>query len=112
MKKSKSINVEIGARIQKARKNAHLTQMAFAEKIDVSTQYVSDLERGVVGASISTIIKRCETLNVSTDYILRGVDPATQQPADYMIELQQFSPKNQQLILDSVRNLYQAFSSK
>lgn len=33
----------MGLRIQQARKAANFTQMQFAEKIGVSTQYISDL---------------------------------------------------------------------
>lgn len=78
MSTKNSLNSSIGSRIQLIRKKSSLTQMAFAEMIGVSTQYISDLERGVVGASVSTIVKISDTLNVPTDYILRGIDPATE----------------------------------
>lgn len=52
----KEINVEIGRRIKLAREKIGYTQEKFAEKIDRSVQYVSDLERGKVGASIQTPI--------------------------------------------------------
>ena len=48
MREKKEINVQIGEQIKLARENAKLTQEQFAERIDVSPQYVSDLERGVV----------------------------------------------------------------
>ena len=60
----------MGLRIQQARKAANFTQMQFAEKIGVSTQYISDLERGVVGCSTTTLVKICDTLAVSADYSL------------------------------------------
>ena len=70
MKARNETNISIGKRIRLTREHAGLTQELLAEKIDVTTQYISDLERGVVGASVPTIIKICQVLNVSSDYIL------------------------------------------
>ena len=72
MKERKEINIQIGERIQKAREASTYTQEKLAEKVGVSTQYISDLERGVVGTSIPTLIKICNTLCTSSDYILMG----------------------------------------
>lgn len=72
MKERKELNIQIGGRIQKARELAGYTQEKLADKIDVSTQYISDLERGNVGTSVPTLIKICKTLCVSSDYILMG----------------------------------------
>lgn len=75
MREKKEINVQIGERIKLARENAKLTQEQFAERIDVSPQYVSDLERGVVGASVSTLKRICVMLGISADQILFGNAP-------------------------------------
>ena len=75
MREKKAINVQIGERIKLARENAKLTQEQFAERIDVSPQYVSDLERGVVGASVSTLKRICVMLGISADQILFGNAP-------------------------------------
>lgn len=66
------LNQEIGARCKQARLAAGYTQEQLAEAIDTSTQFLSDAERGITGMSISTIIKLCTTLSVSSDYILFG----------------------------------------
>lgn len=44
-----------------------LIQEHFAERINVSPQYVSDLERGVVGVFISTPTRICIFLRESSD---------------------------------------------
>ena len=72
MRSKKQINIEIGERIKKAREKKNLTQENLAEVIDVSTQYISDLERGVVGASLSTIKAICITLEITSDSLLFG----------------------------------------
>ena len=70
MREKKEINIQIGEQIKQAREAARLTQEQLAEQVDVSPQYVSDLERGVVGISISTLKRVCSTLNVTSDQIL------------------------------------------
>lgn len=72
MRVKKQINIEIGEQIKSAREQARLTQEQFAERIEVSPQYVSDLERGVVGVSISTLKRACVVLGVSSDQLLFG----------------------------------------
>ena len=72
MRVKKEINIQIGEQIKKARESAKVTQEQFAEAIDVSPQYISDLERGVVGASLSTIKRICTTLHVASDQLLFG----------------------------------------
>lgn len=72
MREKKEINIQIGEQIRLAREQAKLTQEQFAERIEVSPQYISDLERGVVGISIPTLKRACVVLGVSSDQILFG----------------------------------------
>ena len=62
----------IGSNIRTVRKQADLTQEQLSEIIGVSSQYISDLERGLVGTSLQTIITLCYKLDVSADFILFG----------------------------------------
>ena len=75
MRQKKEINIQIGEQVRQVREQAKLTQEQLAEKIDVSPQYVSDLERGVVGISLATLKRLCITVGVSSDRILFGVQP-------------------------------------
>ena len=68
----KSLNIAIGSRIKLARENMGWTQEELAEKIDLSPQFISTIERGVAGASLETIIRLCEVLNVSSEWLLCG----------------------------------------
>ena len=69
----KPLNVEIGARIRAVRESSRLTREEFSEQIDISTQFLTDIERGRMGASLETILKICDTLGVTTDVILRDI---------------------------------------
>lgn len=70
MRVKKDINIQIGERIKAAREQTGRTQEQLAEAIEVSPQYISDLERGVVGISIPTLKRLCTSLAVSSDQIL------------------------------------------
>ena len=77
MREKKEINVEIGARARQAREQANMTQERLAERLECSPQFISDMERGVVGISLSTLKKLCLTLGVSSDSILFGTESET-----------------------------------
>jgi len=62
----------IGFNIRKARKAAGYTQEYLANAIDVGTKHISNLECGLAGISVDVLIKLCETLGISADYILFG----------------------------------------
>ena len=72
MRVKKEINIQVGEQIKLARERSRITQEQFAERIEVSPQYVSDLERGVVGVSIATLKRICIALGISSDQILFG----------------------------------------
>jgi len=72
MQNKKEINVQIGEQVRCAREHCKYTQEKLAEAVGVTPQYISDLERGIVGISIPTLKKVCLALNVSSDQILFG----------------------------------------
>ena len=63
---------EIGKRIKICRKQRNLTQEELAERIDVSSHYIYEIERGTKTMSLSILTKLSRELNISTDYILFG----------------------------------------
>ena len=83
MRVKKQINIEIGEQVKIARENLKMTQEQFAERIEVSPQYISDLERGVVGISIPTLKRACTVLGVSSDWILFGIKSQNRSAAHH-----------------------------
>ena len=59
-------------RIRKAREDMGYTREKFAEKLDVSVSYLAELERGRTGISVKMLIKVCNVLGLSADYVLFG----------------------------------------
>ena len=62
---------KLGQRIQKARKQKNLTQLQFAEILDISTSHLSDIETGRTNFGVDILMNITETLQVSADYLLR-----------------------------------------
>lgn len=63
---------QIGRRIREKRTLAGITQEQLAEKMDVSIQMISNLERGVKAIRIDNLVKLSRILGVTADYILTG----------------------------------------
>lgn len=63
-------------RIRKAREEQGYTREKFAEKLDVSVSYMAELERGRTGISVKMLIKVCNLLGLSSDYVLFGTERA------------------------------------
>ena len=64
-------------RIRKARENMGYTREKFAEKLDVSVSYLAELERGRTGISVKMLIRVCNILGLSADYVLFGTERDT-----------------------------------
>lgn len=101
----KPTNVKIGARIRIARESARLTREEFSEQVDISAQFLTDIERGRMGASLETIIKISDVLGVTTDTILRGPDLDEEVTARQLSVLLGSVPRTLlPLVIDNVRD--------
>lgn len=58
---------DIGKIIQKLRKDKNLTQEELAEKIDLSTNYLSKVERGLSVLNVEAFLKMAGVLNFTLD---------------------------------------------
>lgn len=65
----------VGERIQKQRQSLGISQEALAEKMDRATKYCSDIERGICGMSVETMLAFAKYLNMSLDYMMYGNKP-------------------------------------
>ena len=64
--------IVLHTRIRKARENLGYTRERFAEQLDVSVSYLAELERGRTGVSVKMLIRICDVLGLSADYVLFG----------------------------------------
>ena len=101
----KPLNIKIGARIREARESARMTREAFSERVDISAQFLTDIERGRMGASVETILKICDALGTTTDTILRGPDLDDEVTARQLSVLLSRVPRTLlPLVIDNIRD--------
>lgn len=61
---------KLGYRVRVARETKRLTQEQLAEITGLSNNYISNIERSCSIPSIETLVKICNSLDVTPDYIL------------------------------------------
>ncbi len=61
----------IGKVFQMARRNKHLTQLALAEKIDVTPKTIGDIEGGRRNPTFDVLFKLIATLDIPANLIFR-----------------------------------------
>lgn len=60
----------LGQRIRQERIKHRYTQASIAEKLDISTNYMGQIERGDRKPSLETLVDICNVLGTNLDYLL------------------------------------------
>ena len=112
MKEKKEIDIQIGQQIKKVRESAGYTQDKFAEMIQMGTKNLSAIERGLVGISISTLKKICQTLCIQSDTLVMGEPDNTDvEKINFLsVRLKHLSPQQLELALEINNKLFEVFS--
>jgi len=63
----------LGNRLRQLRRQAGLTQVALAERADISTVYVNKIERGLATPSVRVLHKLAQCLNTEASSLLSDV---------------------------------------
>ncbi len=101
------INRELGEKIRTVRKARGCTREALAERIDVSSRFLAEIEAGKVGASLITVKRICLALGVSPDYLLGMADEQSDNPqlAEAVERIKQLDSK----YIPSINEIIKAF---
>ena len=67
-----TLNKQLGMRVRVQREYLGITREGMCNYVNISPQFLSEIERGVKGVSAETLYKLCDGLSVSADYILMG----------------------------------------
>ena len=95
----------IGKRIRNKRKQLHMTQAELAELADISATYISFIESGKKGLSLSCLLSICSALGTTMDYLITGTQApfSTNYPRlDFLLD--DCSAKEQELLLEFLLN--------
>ncbi len=58
------LKVEFGKKLKKLRKEANLTQEGLADKVELTVESVSNIERGIFGPKFDNLEKIAKVLNI------------------------------------------------
>lgn len=94
--------VLVGKRIATARRLAGMTQEQVARRLGVGVNHLSEIERGVGGIAIGTLMELVKILNVSADYILFGEDISS---SPLSVRIQKILP-HQKMYLEELINTF------
>lgn len=65
---------QLGKVIQSRRKELNITQVELALISEISTKQLSNIEQGKVSTTIDMLSKLCETLGLSIELKIKGVE--------------------------------------
>ena len=77
MKQSTPVNPYIGQRIRMERKRLGISQEALASDLNISVNYLGEMERGKRVVNLNMAEKFCQYFHMTLDYLYRGTAPET-----------------------------------
>lgn len=109
MEDKKQINIIVGQNIKREREKAGYTQEKFSELIGIGTKSLSAIERGMVGVSLSLLLRITKLLGITTDSILLHAQKKN-DTEDLAEKLQNLTPRQFALVRDIVYKLLEVFN--
>ncbi len=88
---------DMGKRLSQRRKQLDLTQEQLAEKMDVSIQMISNMELGKKAIRPENLLKVCQILDISSDYVLTG-EKGEKETTDIFVKINRLSDKELEII--------------
>lgn len=101
---------EIGQRIRKLRNSLDFSQMQFAESIDISVPFLSEIENGKKSMSQEILHRICSVHQVSADYLLFGYEINTSSQT--VVELQRIPEQYHSIIIEYIRSIGQLLAEE
>ncbi len=86
-------NKEIGARIRELREIQNYTREYLAEKVNISSKFLYEIETGKKGFSALTLCRISQALCVSCDYIMFGDETNIHGKEKLICVLEKLEPK-------------------
>ena len=99
-----AINFEtVGKRIKEVRKQKGMSQDELAERVDLSSQYISQIETGRKKGSLPTYNKLAKALGVSIDELTGSISEGSRVLSDVDLILQDCSKEERELLVEVLR---------
>ena len=101
--------IALGQRIRKYRKEKKYTLEQLAERLDVSTTFIGQIERAAGKPSLETLVKIANALDVSADALLFDDLEERSGVSHFLKKVDEltasFTPKERALVLQSIEIL-------
>ncbi len=99
----------LGMHIRKQRKEKKYTLEQLAEKLDVSTTFIGQIERAKGKPSLETLVKIANVLEISTDSLLFG-DLSTKSGNNHFVKkiaelTETYTQKEKELLLKNIETI-------
>lgn len=94
---------QMGYRIRMEREKLGLARDKFAEMIEISSQYLGQIERGERKLSLDALIRITDRLHLSTDYIIYGKDSCDERGLELCMLIKRCSEKEIEVIDNVIR---------
>ena len=105
----KDLNVLVGSNIKREREKAGFTQDQFSELLGIGSKSLSSIERGVVGVSLTTLLRICDILHISANVLLYEKNRKNDVDS-IVLQLKLLSAEQFEIASNVMTNLIQAFS--
>ena len=109
MSEKKEIDLLVGNNIKRERVKAGYTQEKFSELIGIGRKSLSAIERGTVGVSLSTLLRICKVLSISSNSLLFEESPKNDVQA-ITERLERLTPEQFSIANDILCKVMEAFS--
>lgn len=93
----------LGNNIKNIRIASGFTQEVFSEKLGITPQFLSAVERGVTGISVNTVIKICNITNCSPSLLFRNIIFPNNDSINNLYD--QLNTRDKLVIKDFIRSL-------
>lgn len=103
---------EMGKRIGQRRRGLQLRQTALAGRLGISNNHLSALEHGKESPSLEVLVRLCNELRVTPDYLLMGAMYANQIPKNITDGLRLCTPEDVALVAALVQYLVERRQEK
>lgn len=93
----------VGLRLKLEREKLGYTRDVFSEMVNISSSYLSQVERAERQASLPVFIKMASALNVSLDYLIYGDESIDVDKEDLINIINQSSKRDLKLLHDIIK---------
>ncbi len=102
--KESEIIQSFGKKLKAARKNSKYTQEKLAEKLSLSSRFISKIERGLSLGSATTLVNICNALDISPNYLFNDfikndvIKSTSQDKTKLLEEYSQLNDSNKRIL--------------